>query len=123
MKVDSSGCRLLSNFQSNLEEVTIIAMPEESDEEGQHRQAKSVQLHSFVDPAKGGLIQALSDSLRIASLKECIAGVGQQCLHTCPHLSTLVDTVKCREFRQDAHSADRSASWKLLQECPASFNW
>jgi hypothetical protein len=56
--------RLLGSFQNNLEEVTIIAMPQDgSDEEeaaegaagsgGRRQAAKAVQLHSFLDPAKG----------------------------------------------------------------------
>lgn len=47
------ACRLLSSFQYNLEEITIIAMPEDLEDEGQGKQGKAVQLHSFVDPAKG----------------------------------------------------------------------
>jgi hypothetical protein len=49
----------LGNFQTNLEEITIIAMPEESDDEAHGRHTKSVQLHSFVDPAKGEPSSAL----------------------------------------------------------------
>ena len=48
-----SSCRLLSTFQKELEEITIIAMPEEMEGEGHGRQTKAVQLHSFIDPAKG----------------------------------------------------------------------
>ena len=59
-------CRLLSSFQNNLEEITIIATPEESGEEegGRGQGAKAVQLHSFLDPAKGALIR---DGARLQS--------------------------------------------------------
>lgn len=46
--------RLLSSFQNNLDEITIIATPDE-DGDGQTHLPKAVQLHSFLDPAKGVL--------------------------------------------------------------------
>ena len=40
--------RLLSSFQTTLDEITLIALPQ------QHAPAaKAVQIHSYVDPAKG----------------------------------------------------------------------
>ncbi len=57
---DLCACRLLSTFQKELEEITIIAMPEETEGEGQGRQTKAVQLHSFIDPAKGLRSQSAS---------------------------------------------------------------
>ena len=45
--------RLLSSFQNNLDEITIIATPDDEDVEGQMNLPKNVQLHSFLDPAKG----------------------------------------------------------------------
>lgn len=51
------ACRLLGTFQSTLDEITIIAQPEQ---EPQHSTAaaaaaarRSVQIKSFYDPAKG----------------------------------------------------------------------
>ena len=46
-------CRLLSSFQNNLDEITIIATPDDEDGDGQTHLPKAVQLHSFLDPAKG----------------------------------------------------------------------
>ena len=46
-------CRLLSSFQNNLDEITIIATPDDEDGGGQTHLPKAVQLHSFLDPAKG----------------------------------------------------------------------
>ncbi len=43
-------CRLLASFQSNLEEITIIATPDEDATGGPA--SRAVQLHSFVDPLK-----------------------------------------------------------------------
>ena len=45
--------RLLSSFQNNLDEITIIATPDDEDGGGQAHLPKAVQLHSFLDPAKG----------------------------------------------------------------------
>ena len=45
--------RLLSSFQNNLDEITIIATPDDEDGDGQTHLSKAVQLHSFLDPAKG----------------------------------------------------------------------
>lgn len=45
--------RLLSSFQNNLDEITIIATPDDEDSDGQTHLSKAVQLHSFLDPAKG----------------------------------------------------------------------
>ena len=46
-------CRLLHSFQNNLDEITIIATPDDEDGNGQTHLSKAVQLHSFLDPAKG----------------------------------------------------------------------
>ena len=40
--------RLLSSFQTSLDEITLIALPQQ-----QAPAAKAVQIHSYVDPAKG----------------------------------------------------------------------
>ena len=40
--------RLLSSFQTTLDEITLIALPQQ-----QAPAAKAVQIHSYVDPAKG----------------------------------------------------------------------
>jgi hypothetical protein len=45
--------RLLSSFQNNLDEITIIATPDDEDGDAQAHLSKAVQLHSFLDPAKG----------------------------------------------------------------------
>ncbi|KAK9917986.1 hypothetical protein WJX75_000276 [Coccomyxa subellipsoidea] len=57
--------KLLSSFQYNLEEITIIAMPEDLEDEGQGKQGKAVQLHSFVDPAKGHADRTLHTQLSV----------------------------------------------------------
>ncbi|CAL8471520.1 g11062 [Coccomyxa elongata] len=57
--------RLLSTFQKELEEITIIAMPEETEGEGHGRQTKAVQLHSFIDPAKGHADRTLHTQLSV----------------------------------------------------------
>ena len=43
--------RLLASFQNNLEEITIIATPDDDVAGGPP--SRAVQLHSFVDPCKG----------------------------------------------------------------------
>lgn len=43
--------RLLASFQNNLEEITIIATPDDDVADGPP--SRAVQLHSFVDPCKG----------------------------------------------------------------------
>eukprot|EP00884_Botryococcus_braunii_P012178 jgi/Botrbrau1/20961/Bobra.0135s0079.1 len=55
--------KLLSSFQSNLEEITIIAMPESD------RASKPVQLHSFLDPAKAGTERSLQTQLCIDTME------------------------------------------------------
>ncbi|EIE22095.1 hypothetical protein COCSUDRAFT_83486, partial [Coccomyxa subellipsoidea C-169] len=57
--------KLLSSFQYNLEEITIIAMPEDLEDGAQGKQGKAVQLHSFVDPAKGHADRALHTQLSV----------------------------------------------------------
>jgi hypothetical protein len=50
-------CRLLGTFQSTLDEITIIAQPEEEPQDSTAAAAaaarRSVQIKSFYDPAKG----------------------------------------------------------------------
>jgi hypothetical protein len=50
-------CRLLGTFQSTLDEITIIAQPEEELQDSTASAAaaarRSVQIKSFYDPAKG----------------------------------------------------------------------
>jgi hypothetical protein len=52
-----SCCRLLGTFQSTLDEITIIAQPEEEPQDSTAAAAaaawRSVQIKSFYDPAKG----------------------------------------------------------------------
>ena len=58
-------CRLLSSFQNNLDEITIIATPDGDDGDGQTHLPKAVQLHSFLDPAKGMTLNCQTDSIRV----------------------------------------------------------
>ena len=46
-----NDCRLLSSFQTSLDEITMIAMPETPD--SRYAASKSVQILSYVDPGKG----------------------------------------------------------------------
>ncbi|CAK0785257.1 hypothetical protein CVIRNUC_008463 [Coccomyxa viridis] len=57
--------RLLSSFQNNLDEITIIATPDDEDVEGQMNLPKNVQLHSFLDPAKGHADKSLHTQLAV----------------------------------------------------------
>ena len=59
----SSLCRLLQSFQSKLEEITIVALPEDM-HNGQA--GKAVQLHSYWDPTKRETFHAFPT---IAALK------------------------------------------------------
>jgi len=64
--------RLLSSFQSNLEEVTLIARPD--DEYVAGRLSKAVQLKSYCDPGKGeqstaALPHAIGHHIVLLSLK------------------------------------------------------
>jgi len=58
-------CRLLASFQSNLEEITIIATPDEDAAGGPA--SRAVQLHSFVDPLKSARHAILGAVLASAS--------------------------------------------------------
>ncbi|CAL5223434.1 g5948 [Coccomyxa viridis] len=57
--------RLLSSFQNNLDEITIIATPDDEDGDGQTHLPKAVQLHSFLDPAKGHAEKSLHTQLAV----------------------------------------------------------
>jgi hypothetical protein len=53
-------CRLLGTFQSTLDEITIIAQPEEEPQDSTAAAAaaarQSVQIKSFYDPANGASV-------------------------------------------------------------------
>ena len=52
-------CRLLSSFHTGLEEVTIISYGDAGRQQQQGAvPSKAVQLHSFLDPLKGGWVAA-----------------------------------------------------------------
>ncbi|KAK9805902.1 hypothetical protein WJX73_003364 [Symbiochloris irregularis] len=59
--------RLLSSFQTSLDEITIIAMPEREDM--QYGTNKAVQIHSYVDPGKETSAKALRTQLELDTQK------------------------------------------------------
>ncbi len=67
-----AACRLLGSFQSSLDEITIIALPESNEAAngdaaanggfggagGTQQRQRAVQIQSFFDPAKGVWVRA-----------------------------------------------------------------
>ena len=58
--------RLLSSFQTSLDEITLIALPQQ-----QAPAAKAVQIHSYVDPAKGVHGHPVDHKIRPARMVSC----------------------------------------------------